>query len=168
MNLSILFSFVVVLTCLFSESYATELSKLEVCKAIKKEKQHVAYLLNHDCSIAKGPIDYGKWIDDGKSEEVLLPTTYKMLIYPARTNIINNDCFQYGCLKLIKSKQVCEGAATYDVQVRLIFRRKEKKYYQYEDNTEFVQLIIDDPDDNYPSELIYRFIPRIKGYICKP
>ena len=149
--------------------YASEVTEENICDVFKNEKEHVAYLLNQDGHIGKGPIDYGKWIDDGKSDNALIATKYKLLIFPARTQIENNDCFSYGCLKLTKSKPLCKGVSSYDISIRLVFRRKEQGFYQYSDDTELMELLIFDPKAGYdPPPLKYKFIPRLKGIVAGP
>lgn len=148
---------------------ASETVDKNICNVFKNEKEHVAYLLDQYGQISQGPIDYGVWIDDGKSDNALVATKYKLLIYPARTQIENNDCFNYGCLKLAKSKPLCKGVASYDISVRLIFRRKVPGFYEYKDDTEFMSLSIFDPKEGYDSPpLNYKFTPGLVGVVTGP
>lgn len=138
----------------------------KICALFKSEIDTVAYLLDKYGNISKGPIDYGTWVDDGGSEEALIPTKHKLLIFPANTEIVNNDCSNYGCLKLTKRASICKGVASYDVAVRLVFHRKETKYYQYKDDTEFMPIRVTDGD--YEGELKYKFSPKLVGVVAKP
>lgn len=149
-------------------AHAIDTAKKNICDNFKKEKEHVAYLIGEDGKISSGPINYGKWIDDGKSDSKLISTNYKLLVFPERTEIVNNDCFQYGCLRLVKVPSMCKDVASYSVMVRLIFRRTEHKFYDFVDDDEFLPLVISDPKDIQETSLVYKFSPRIKGQVVSP
>lgn len=140
----------------------------DICKLLKSEKAQVAYLIDEKGKISNGPIDYGRVVDDGKREEIVVPTMFKMLIYPKRIFIENNDCSSYGCLRLTKTKSLCPLVSTYDVSVRLIFRRKGEKFYNYIDDTEFFPLVISDPKEEGAPTLTYKFRTGLVGSVTNP
>jgi len=147
--------------------YADEKNVDAICNKIRQEKVPVAYLLDENLHISSGPIDYGRWVDDGKSDNALIDTKYRILIFPERIKFLNNDCFDYGCLKLERSKQLCTGAGTYSVSVRLLFRRRQDGFYNYKEDSEFLPLMIEDPKSDVES-LVYRFNTRLKGNVVAP
>ena len=148
-------------------AYANDKNIDKICNKIRRETVPVAYLLDKNGNISSGSIDYGRWVDDGVSDNALIDTTFKILIFPERIKFLNNDCFDYGCLKLTKSGQVCKGIASYNVAVRIIFRRKQQGFYHYSEDAEFLPLEIEDPKSEVES-LNYRFDTRLKGFVEAP
>ncbi len=152
---------------IFASQYANAnpLGDTAVCKMIQKEKGPVAYLVDDKGAVSKGPINFGRYgyTSYSKDESFIVPTTYRMVISPARLKL--SSC-PVGCLVLTQVPSICPHSKTYSVGLTVRDRPEydqDRTWLPYKMDSATRILSVSDPESPYDVELEYRFEARIMG-----
>lgn len=146
-------------------AFAEPRSDSAVCKLLQKEKDPVAYLVDDKGSVSKGPINFGRYAYTtySKDESFIVPTTYRMVISPARLKL--SSCPE-GCLVLTQVPSICPNSKTYLVGLSVRDRPtydQDRTWLPYKMDSATRILSVRDPESPYDVELEYRFEARIIG-----
>lgn len=82
-----------VLSCVLAAhcTYVFALDNVDgVCDLLKKTKTPIAYLLDKEGRIDKGPIDFGRFPLSNQNliDQVVVPTQYQLIVSPARLKLV--------------------------------------------------------------------------------
>jgi hypothetical protein len=139
-----------------------------VCALLKKEKAPVAYLLDKNGRVNRGPIDFGRYAYRYEEHDLLyIPTSYRVVIAPRRMRVVG--VLGSGSLELKETVSVCSNSRTYEASYTVrgtpLIRPDRLPWSENNDSAEFP--LIEDPSDPQFDQhyLEYRFDRRVIGEI---
>ncbi|WP_431479162.1 hypothetical protein [Massilia eburnea] len=139
-----------------------------VCQLVAKEKGPVAFLLDPQGIISRGPIDVGKigykWQNTG---HILVPTGYKMVLTPARLKVTN--CRE-DCLVLKEMLPICKNTRTYGVDFVKADKSgpSDKSWLPWKLDDSTGIFLVEDPTSDYDITVHYKFDSRVVGELYDP
>jgi hypothetical protein len=140
-----------------------------VCKLLQKEKEAVAYLVDQQGAVSKGPINFGRFAYTySKDESFIVPTKYKIIVSPARLQL--TSC-PVGCLVLTPVPSICPHSKTYAIGLTVRDRPEydsDRTWLPYKMDSATRILSVRDPESPYDVDLEYRFEARIIGEFYDP
>lgn len=137
----------------------------EVCRLLKNEKGPVAYLLDKNGKVSRGPIDYGRYGYRYKEKDFYyIPTQYRMVISPARLKVISLHAGSW--LELKEVTPVCRNSKTYEISYAnqdWPQSATDRSWLPKKESAVAEDIEVEDPNSPYPVVLKYRFDFRIVG-----
>lgn len=94
-----------------------------VCRLLREERKPAAYLIDAHGEVSTGPIDFGVYrYVFGNRDYVLVPTSYRVVVAPARIRTTDNSGWPLGGVGLVleATHSVCPDSRTYFVAYSMV------------------------------------------------
>ena len=124
------------------------------------------YLIDKDNSAVKGPVDFGTFVtkEDFVSDYMVKETQYRALLFPARLEIVGEECNI--CISVKKIAPICPNSSTFNVGVGMVFKGLPGAVSPYKVDDPFEFRFVDKKTGVDP-EVKLEFDARIVGVLVK-